>query len=93
MTSRYNKTVRKRRVAVITEQGNSRLSFDDWLVSMGGSQPGTGRLSIRIHSSCRPLENNARISASCIQHKLMTSQYCSISLLMGVRPVCDRSSR
>jgi Transposase DDE domain len=47
MISRYNKTVKKRRVAVIAEQRNSKLSFDDWLVNMGGSQPGTEPVQLR----------------------------------------------
>lgn len=47
MISRYNRTVKKRRVAVIAEQRNSKLSFDDWLVSMGGSKPGTAPMQLR----------------------------------------------
>jgi len=47
MVSRYNKTVKKRRVAVIAQERRSALSFDDWLVSMGGSQPGTDAVQLR----------------------------------------------
>ena len=47
MVSRYNKTVKKRRVAVIAEHRSSALSFDDWLVNMGGSQPGTEPVQLR----------------------------------------------
>jgi hypothetical protein len=47
MVSRHNKTVKKHRVAVIAQQRNSALSFDDWLVSMGGSQPGSEPVQLR----------------------------------------------
>ena len=47
MVSRYNRTVNKRRVAVVAEQRTSALSYDDWLVNMGGSKPGTDPIQLR----------------------------------------------
>jgi hypothetical protein len=47
MVSRHNKTVKKYRVAVIAESRSSALSFDDWLVDMGGSQAGTTPVRLR----------------------------------------------
>ncbi|HWM65422.1 MAG TPA: IS4 family transposase [Steroidobacteraceae bacterium] len=47
MVSRYNRTMKKRRVAVIAEHRSSALSFDDWLVDMGGSQAGTTPVQLR----------------------------------------------
>jgi hypothetical protein len=47
MVSRYNRTVKKRRVAAIAEHRSSALSFDDWLVDMGGSQAGTTPVRLR----------------------------------------------
>lgn len=47
MISRHNKTVKKRRVAVHEEFRSSALSFDDWLVEMGGSQTGTTAIQLR----------------------------------------------
>jgi len=46
MISRHNRTVKKHRVAVIAELRSSELSFDDWLVDMGGSKAGT--LPVRL---------------------------------------------
>ena len=47
MISRHNRTVKKRRVAVNGEFRGSALSFDDWLVEMGGSQAGTVPVKLR----------------------------------------------
>jgi hypothetical protein len=47
MISRHNRTVKKRRVAVNAEFRSSALSFDDWLVEMGGSQAGTVPVQLR----------------------------------------------
>ena len=47
MISRHNRTVKKRRVAVNGEFRGSALSFDDWLVEMGGSQAGTAPVKLR----------------------------------------------
>ena len=47
MTSRHNRTVKKRRLAVNAEFRSSALSFDDWLVQMGGSQAGTVPVQLR----------------------------------------------
>jgi Transposase DDE domain len=47
MVTRHNRTVKKQRVAVLAQQRNSQLSFDDWLVDMGGSQHGTTAVRLR----------------------------------------------
>jgi hypothetical protein len=47
MVTRYNKTVGKRRVAVVSRFRSSALSFDDYLVDMGGSKPGTDPVRLR----------------------------------------------
>jgi Transposase DDE domain len=47
MISRHNRTVKKQRVAVIEEFRSSALSYDDWLVDMGGSQAGTTPVRLR----------------------------------------------
>lgn len=47
MLTRHNKTVKKRRVAVIAQTRTSALSIDDWLVDMGGSQPGAAPVRLR----------------------------------------------
>jgi hypothetical protein len=50
MISRHNQSVKKRRVAVQEELRSSALSFDDWLVEMGGSQADTTPVPLRwIH--------------------------------------------
>lgn len=47
MVSRYNKTVKKRRIQVLAQTRSSKLSIDDWLVDMGGSQAGTTPVRLR----------------------------------------------
>lgn len=47
MVSRYNKTVKKRRIQVLAKTRSSKLSIDDWLVDMGGSQAGTTPVRLR----------------------------------------------
>ena len=47
MISRHNRTVKKRRLAVNAQFRSSALSWDDWLVEMGGSQAGTSPVQLR----------------------------------------------
>jgi hypothetical protein len=47
MVTRYNRTVKKQRVAVLAQSRNAKLSFDDWLVDMGGSQYATTPVRLR----------------------------------------------
>jgi len=47
MISRHNRTVKKRRLAVNAQLRSSELSYDDWLVEMGGSQAGTSPVQLR----------------------------------------------
>ena len=47
MISRHNRTVKKRRLAVNAQFRSSALSYDDWLVEMGGSQAGTSPVQLR----------------------------------------------
>jgi len=47
MISRHNRTVKKRRLAVNAQLRSSELSYDDWLVEMGGSQTGTSPVPLR----------------------------------------------
>ena len=47
MISRHNRTVKKRRLAVNGQLRSSALSYDDWLVEMGGSQAGTDLVQLR----------------------------------------------
>lgn len=47
MVSRYNKTVKKQRIEVLAQTRNSKLSLDDWIVDMGGSQAGTTPVRLR----------------------------------------------
>ena len=47
MISRYNRTVKKQRAEVLASLRSSKLSFDDWLVDMGGSQHGTEAVRLR----------------------------------------------
>jgi len=47
MVTRYNKTVKKIRVAVIESSRSSALSFDDFIVDMGGSKSGTTPVRLR----------------------------------------------
>ena len=57
MVSRYNKTVKKRRLAVIAETRNPQLCVDDWLVDMGGSQAGSSSVQLRwVHIWNRQFE-------------------------------------
>jgi hypothetical protein len=57
MVSRYNKTVKKRRVEVFEEVRSTELCVDDWLVDMGGSQHGTSPVRLRwVHIWNREFE-------------------------------------
>jgi hypothetical protein len=57
MVSRYNKTVKKRRIEVLASTRTSRLCVDDWLVDMGGSQAGTSPVRLRwVHLWNRQFE-------------------------------------
>jgi Transposase DDE domain len=47
MVTRYNRTVKKTRVAVIQSFRSSALSFDDFLVDMGGSKSGSTPVRLR----------------------------------------------
>ena len=47
MISRYNRTVKKRRLAVNGQLRSSALSYDDWLIEMGGSLAGTDPVQLR----------------------------------------------
>ncbi|HZD53438.1 MAG TPA: IS4 family transposase [Woeseiaceae bacterium] len=47
MVSRYNKTVKKRRVEVLGTMRSRELCVDDWLVDMGGSKAGTIPVRLR----------------------------------------------
>jgi len=47
MVTRHNRTVKKQRVAVLAQSRSAKLSFDDWLVDMGGSQYGTTPIRLR----------------------------------------------
>lgn len=47
MVTRHNRTVKKQRAAVLAQKRSSDLSFDDWLVDMGGSQHGTTPVRLR----------------------------------------------
>ncbi len=47
MISRHNRTVEKRRLAMNAQFRSSALSYDDWLVEMGGSQAGTSPVQLR----------------------------------------------
>ena len=47
MISRLNRTVKKRGLAVNAQFRSSSLSYDDWLVEMGGSQAGTSPVQLR----------------------------------------------
>jgi Transposase DDE domain len=47
MVTRYNRTVMKRRVAVIETFRSKKLSFDDYLVDMGAKKPGTTPVRLR----------------------------------------------
>jgi hypothetical protein len=47
MLTRYNRTVKKQRIAVISRVRTCALSIDEWLVDMGGSQPGTEPVRLR----------------------------------------------
>jgi len=63
MLTRYNRTVKKQRVAVISRVRTSALSVDDWLVDMGGSQRGTKPIRLRW----------VRIWGPGFDYKLLTS--------------------
>lgn len=57
MVSRYNKTVKKRRVEVLEKVRTAELCVDDWLVDMGGSQRGTTPVRLRwVHIWNREFE-------------------------------------
>ena len=47
MVSRYNRTVKKQRVKVLERKRSKKLNVDDWLVDMGGRQPGTKPVRLR----------------------------------------------
>jgi hypothetical protein len=47
MVSRYNKTVKKKKVKVLKELRGAKLCVDDWLVEMGGSAYGTQPVLLR----------------------------------------------
>jgi hypothetical protein len=47
MVTRYNRTVKKSRVAVIESFRSSALSFDDFLIDMGGGKSGTTPVRLR----------------------------------------------
>jgi hypothetical protein len=47
MVSRYNKTVKKKKIKVLKSLRGSKLCVDDWLVEMGGSAHGTQPVLLR----------------------------------------------
>lgn len=47
MVSRHNKTVKKKKATVLKRVRTSKISIDDWLVEMGGSQYGTKPVLLR----------------------------------------------
>lgn len=47
MVSRHNKTVKKKKVEVLATVRTSKVSIDDWMVEMGGSQYGTKPVLLR----------------------------------------------
>ena len=47
MVSRHNKTVKKQRTEVLEKTRTTKLSVDDWLVDMGGSQAGSTAVRLR----------------------------------------------
>jgi hypothetical protein len=47
MVSRYNKTVKKRRIEMLQKKRGAQLCVDDWLVEMGGSKAGTQPVQLR----------------------------------------------
>jgi hypothetical protein len=48
MITRYNKTVKKRRLAVIDQYRSYSLNIDDYLVNMGGSKRGEKPVQLRV---------------------------------------------
>lgn len=57
MVSRYNRTVKKRRIEVLRTTRNAKLCVDDWLVDMGGSQYGSKPVRLRwVHIWNREFE-------------------------------------
>jgi hypothetical protein len=57
MVSRYNRTVKKRRIEVLRTTRSAKLCVDDWLVDMGGSQSGTKPVRLRwVHIWNREFE-------------------------------------
>ena len=47
MVSRYNKTVKKRKLETLSRKRSNKINVDDWLVEMGGSQYGTVPITLR----------------------------------------------
>jgi hypothetical protein len=57
MVSRYNRTVKKRRIEVLGKTRTAKLCVDDWLVDMGGSQYGSKSVRLRwVHIWNREFE-------------------------------------
>ena len=57
MVSRYNKTVKKRRIEILQKKRGAQLCVDDWLVEMGGSKAGTQPVQLRwVHLWNRQFE-------------------------------------
>jgi len=57
MVSRYNRTVKKKRIEVLRTTRNAKLCVDDWLVDMGGSQYGSQPVRLRwVHIWNREFE-------------------------------------
>lgn len=47
MVSRYNKTVKKRKLQTLARTRSTRINVDDWIVEMGGSVYGTEPVRLR----------------------------------------------
>lgn len=47
MVSRHNATVKKKKIKVLSRVRTSRIAIDDWIVEMGGSQPGQEPVVLR----------------------------------------------
>lgn len=57
MVSRYNRTVKKKRIEVLQTTRSTKLCVDDWLVDMGGSQSGSKPVRLRwVHIWNREFE-------------------------------------
>lgn len=73
MVCRYNATVGKRKVETLRRVRNKSLKLDDWLVEMGGSQPGQKPVLLRW-IRCRSSDGDLTLVTNVLDPKLLSAE-------------------